>query len=474
MPKNRNFFAIAAAFLLLAQLMSIFPAAVFADGEETYTYNAEAMCDISLYPGQSHTITGVPAGSQFYSSDRLIAEVSPDGIITARSAGRVFITVCSNGAVVSRLSVYVKQKVSYITLADDSETLMYNKTFQISAKARPLTAADTSLVYTSSNPSVATVNQNGVVRAVGEGTAVITVAAADGCGAKAQFTVTAVTTRVYLNTYYVPIKQGSKFRIRSSVSTIHGGIWVKYSSSDPSVATVSSDGCVTAIAPGTAEIYATSSDGRSTRTLTVHCDSAITAQGIDISRYNGDISVSDWKKVMADGYDYVIMRAGYGREVEQMDVKFEQNYKNAREAGIDVGVYHYSYAKTTAQAEKEAEVMLQWLAGKELDYPIYYDVEDDSQSILGTLFLSSIIEAYCSKLEAAGYEVEIYSSAYLLQNYMYRSVLDKRGVWMAHIETDDPHSLYTGEYTMWQFCHKGRVSGLEGDVDLNVCYKTYE
>ena len=56
---------------------------------------------------------------------------------------------------------------------------------------------------------------------------------------------------------------------------------------------------------------------------------------------------------------------------------------------------------------------------------------------------------------------------------MYRDIIDKRGVWMAHTDTDDPHSLYTGDYTMWQFCHKGKVNGLDGNVDLNVCYADY-
>ena len=461
--------------LLAAQLFTLFPISVYADTDQPAApaYSAEERCDISLYPGQTGKLTGFAAGSQYYSSDRLVATVSADGTVTGRGAGRAFITVCTDGAVVARKSVYVKQKVTKISLNSDSATVLSGETCQINAKARPLSAANTALVYTSADPSIATVNSSGLVTGRGEGTVVITVSAADGCGTTAQFTVTVVATRVSLNTYYVPLCIGGKFRIRYSIKSIYGGIGATFSSSDESIATVTADGVVTAVSPGKAEITARSTDGRSSRILTVHCDETVTAQGVDISRYNGDISVNDWKKVQGDGYSYVIMRAGYGREVEQKDVKFEQNYINAKSAGMKVGVYHYSYAKTTAQAEKEADTMLAWLAGKEIDYPIYYDIEDDSQRILGTLFMSSIIEAYCSKLEAAGYTVEIYSSAYLLQNFMYRDIIDKRGVWMAHTDTDDPPSLYTGDYTMWQFCHKGKVNGLDGNVDLNVCYADY-
>ena len=66
-----------------------------------------------------------------------------------------------------------------------------------------------------------------------------------------------------------------------------------------------------------------------------------TAKGIDVSVHNGNI---DFQKVKAAGYDFVILRAGYGREITQKDSTFEKNYKNAKAAGLQVGAYWYSYA----------------------------------------------------------------------------------------------------------------------------------
>lgn len=431
-------------------------------------YNIEENCDISLYPGQTYTLTGMPADAQYFSSDRLVADVSASGVVTAVCAGRAFVTVCSGGTVIDRLSVYVRRSVAYINLTGTSETVLCGKTCQITAKAMPADAADTNLIYSSSDTSIATVSQSGLVTAVGDGTAVITIQAADGCGASAQFTVECVATRVYLSSYYVPMKPGAKFNIRSSVSSLYSGIYVTYQSSDTSVATVTPGGKITAVGNGKAEIYAKSSDGRSTRTLVVDCDSSITGYGIDISRHNGEISPDSWRKIRDEGVDFVIIRIGYGREAEQEDVLFQKNYDNARAAGLKVGIYHYSYAKTVDQARREAETTLGWLNGRELDFPIYFDIEDDSQNILGSLFFSSVAEAYCNAMEKAGYEVGIYSSAYLLKTRMYDSVLKNREVWMAHYETDDPHSLYAGRYNMWQFTDRGRINGISGDVDLNV------
>ena len=67
-------------------------------------------------------------------------------------------------------------------------------------------------------------------------------------------------------------------------------------------------------------------------------------QGIDVSKWNGDI---DFSKVKKAGVEFVIIRDGFGQDIEkQIDVKFMQNYKNAKENGLKVGIYHYCYAKT--------------------------------------------------------------------------------------------------------------------------------
>ena len=79
-------------------------------------------------------------------------------------------------------------------------------------------------------------------------------------------------------------------------------------------------------------------------------------KGIDVSVHQGKI---DWKKVKAAGIDFAIIRAGYGREISQKDKRFEENYVNAKAAGIKVGAYWYSYADSVSRGEQEAKTFLE-------------------------------------------------------------------------------------------------------------------
>ena len=99
-------------------------------------------------------------------------------------------------------------------------------------------------------------------------------------------------------------------------------------------------------------------------------------KGIDVSQHQGNI---DFGKVKAAGYDFVIIRAGYGKYASQKDPYFEQNYAGAKAAGLNVGAYWYSYADSTANAKLEAEACLQVIKGKTFEYPIYFDLEERSQ-----------------------------------------------------------------------------------------------
>ncbi len=193
------------------------------------------------------------------------------------------------------------------------------------------------------------------------------------------------------------------------------------------------------------------------------------ANGIDVSKWQGD-SIN-WKSVKNAGYEFAILRAGYGRYENQKDACFETNYANAKAAGLDVGAYHFSYARTVAEAKIEAQVCLEWLDGKEFEYPIFYDVE--SQTDLGAELTSDIIDAFCTELENAGYYVGVYSYAYYLNNYIEKATLEKYPVWVAHFDVAKPN--FTG-HDMWQYTDTGTVSGISGSVDLNYCYtdfKTY-
>ena len=110
-------------------------------------------------------------------------------------------------------------------------------------------------------------------------------------------------------------------------------------------------------------------------------------KGIDVSTFQGNVN---WAKVKKAGYEFAMIRGGYGKIAKtQKDAQFENNYKNAKLAGMPIGVYHYSYAQTVDDAKKEAAFCLSYLKGKKLECPIAYDVEDSSQSNLSKKALSA-------------------------------------------------------------------------------------
>lgn len=182
--------------------------------------------------------------------------------------------------------------------------------------------------------------------------------------------------------------------------------------------------------------------------------------GIDVSKWQGDI---DWTKVKVD---FAIIRAGYGREISQKDMKFEKNYQGAKKAGIPCGAYWYSYATNADEARKEAEVCLKVLKDKQYEMPIWYDVEEAKSFPKA----DEIIRAFCDALEAAGYFVGVYMSRYYLMTYVSESVRKRYAMWVAEYGAK---LNYAGQYGIWQNSSTGKVNGIDSNVDTDICYVDY-
>ena len=205
-------------------------------------------------------------------------------------------------------------------------------------------------------------------------------------------------------------------------------------------------------------------------------------KAIDVSTHNG---VIDFKKVKAAGIDNVIIRCGYtgyGKShTLNKDDKFETNYKNAKEAGLNVGAYYYAVALTEEDADKEAAFVLSLLKGKQFELPIYYDVEDchdikasgvltENMEGLSKSKLTAIVNRFCDTVEKAGYYVGIYSGKYWFLNKLDMSVLNQYTIWLAHWTTKTD---YTGPYALWQYSDSGKVDGISTNVDMNYLYKDF-
>ena len=190
-------------------------------------------------------------------------------------------------------------------------------------------------------------------------------------------------------------------------------------------------------------------------------------KGIDVSKWQGNI---DWQKVKASGIEFAMLRGGFGKDTSQIDSKFEQNYKYAKAAGVPVGVYHYSYAKSVEDAKKEAKFCLLYLKDKQFEYPIAFDIEDNSQANLGKEKLTAIAKAFCEEVEKAGYYVCIYANLDWLKNKLDMVALSNYDVWVAQWSSK---CTYGGVYGMWQYSDKGKVKGIDGNVDMDEAYKNY-
>lgn len=194
-----------------------------------------------------------------------------------------------------------------------------------------------------------------------------------------------------------------------------------------------------------------------------------TTHGIDVSKHNKTIN---WAMVKTSGkVNFAMLRAGYGRLVSQKDAQFEANYKGAKSVGVPIGAYWYSYALSEDEARAEADACLAVLKGKQFEYPIYYDIEEEKTLTIGKARVSSIARAFCEKMEKAGYFVGIYMSASPLTNLITDELRNRFAVWVAHVGVQKP--AYSGAYGMWQYSWKGKVSGISGDVDLDECYFDY-
>lgn len=124
--------------------------------------------------------------------------------------------------------------------------------------------------------------------------------------------------------------------------------------------------------------------------------------GIDVSKWNGGI---DFNKVKSAGVKFVIIRAGFG--VSGIDRLFKANYTAAKEAGLKIGVYWYSYAKTKAELQNEISAFLNAIKGMQFEMPVYWDIEEEW--VINNI--NYVVPTVCTALEKAGYFAGYYTSA---------------------------------------------------------------
>lgn len=193
-------------------------------------------------------------------------------------------------------------------------------------------------------------------------------------------------------------------------------------------------------------------------------------KGIDVSSYQ---KKPDWKKVKQSGVKFAILRI---HQRTGIDTSFEHNYKGCCDNGILVGGYKLSYATTVAEAEKEANETLAVLKGRKLDFPIFYDLEWETQRKFNKPKLEAITFAFLRKIHSAGYRVGIYSNVDWFNN-LFTPAMRDYDCWIARYPSTDNgkivERLRPAQGIGWQYSSKGKVPGIDGNVDMDVFYKDY-
>lgn len=193
-------------------------------------------------------------------------------------------------------------------------------------------------------------------------------------------------------------------------------------------------------------------------------------KGIDLSTHNGTVFFEHLQK---SDIKFVMIRSSYGycSDNSQIDEFFERNYNECKKYNIPCGAYHYSYARNKEQAIKEAKYMLKAIKGKKFEYPIAFDIEEPL--ILNHLTrkeITDIITGFCETMENAGYYVSVYSSKSRIESFE-KIITDKYDIWLAQWDITKPTT--TKPYGIWQYTSKGKVTGVLGNVDINIAYKDY-
>lgn len=193
---------------------------------------------------------------------------------------------------------------------------------------------------------------------------------------------------------------------------------------------------------------------------------------IDVSYAQGENI--DWARVKASGINHAVIRSSRGRLNDDypmtVDSCFHINMLGALNNDVNVGVYHYCYAETVEEARAEAKFVLSLIQDYDITMPIAFDIEDEWYIKQGYSreTLTAMTQAFCDEIAKAGYLPVIYTYAGFLYYHLDMSRLDKYPVWVAHVNTDKPD--YDGEYFLWQYSWEGRIDGINGDVDMSMCY----
>lgn len=202
----------------------------------------------------------------------------------------------------------------------------------------------------------------------------------------------------------------------------------------------------------------------------------ISHKGIDVSKHQGEI---DWEQVAAEGVEFAFIRVGnrgYGSGAIVEDPQFEANIVGAITNGIKVGVYFFTQATTEAEALEEAQFVLEKIAPYKITCPVVLDVEKVSDSEarmnkISTEERTANTITFLETIEAAGYQTMLYHNMEMGTLMLDLTQLEKYEKWLAYYSKE---FYYPYEFGVWQYTDKGKINGINGNVDLNISFHMWD
>lgn len=191
-------------------------------------------------------------------------------------------------------------------------------------------------------------------------------------------------------------------------------------------------------------------------------------KGIDVSEHNGTI---DFAKVKNSGLNFVIIRIGWigNKENHTLDKKFIENYNNAKANGLKVGFYVYSYVENETAMLSAINWVRTQISGKIREYPIFLDVEDAQISKLSKDEQTKLCKYFCDNFENSG----VYANLDWFKNKLNVNELLNYKIWLAQWTNANTHSA-NFKVDLWQYTSKGKVDGINSNVDMNYCLNCEE
>lgn len=435
------------------------------------------------------------------SSDKSVATVGSDGVVTGVKAGSAVITgqiTGIKGADGKELDIKAQVKVTItaanvLTVALDRTEGVYlavGGTTTLVATVSNYTS-DAGVTWETSDKKVATVSEKGVVTGVAAGSVTITAVTkeknSDGNPAKAACVVTVNSNASGDTTTKLKDGNGNQIYIKNSDGSYKDAVYADYYTASEFYIKTAAQYKYTGWQTIDGKTYYYDKNGVPVTgtqviqgvTYNFGSDGAIATSvngskfGIDVSRHNGNI---DWKAVKASGVDYVIIRCGYrGSSTGALiqDQNFTKNIQGATAAGLKVGIYVFSQAINEVEAVKEASLAVACAKGYNLTYPIFIDTESSGGRAdkIDKATRTAVVNAFCQTVANSGYKAGIYASKTWFEDKLNMSnISSSYRIWLAQYAAAP---TYKGRYDMWQYSSKGKISGINGNVDLNLSYMGY-